>query len=546
MIAPAASGKSFSRTPAWRFCYWGGIAALFAFAAWQRFSLPLDPIADPDTWGYLSPALGKLTGAEFDHTNGRNFIYPGLVFLLLRVFGDFRAITIAQHLLGLLAGGIFLLTWRRVRVFVPSPRIGWAAFDALGFVAAAIYLLASDPTRFEMQLRPEGVCAFLIGINLYAVVQYVAFAFLEKWPKAAVGFGITVVFTSILLASVKPSFWLIAIVDLALVAVFFFSSGGWRQKITLAAGALVSAALLLIPEHFLSRSDEASRTFLPTTLFVVHADLIRDQMAEDLERRANVPYSREWLLRVHEALRDEIAKSHAARERHYSSLGFDPDYLMHNENSIVVQLQREFGDDADRICAFYFFYYVRTWQQRPLAALKKVARQMARFYRPVSPVYNRRKSWPLTDVYERAKISLDIEPCRRIWEKSPAAVEFMRRTETLSQRAPTVKQPKAIRALLALPAITYLPLFLAALVLASIVLLQAEWRKRLGWLGALVLLAYSFNLAACLEVAVINSLQVGRYITVQLPFAIFAQFLALWFVLEYVFEKRAGKRSSGR
>jgi len=54
---------------------------LFACAAWKRFALPLDPIADPDTWGYLSPALRKLIGAEFGHTSGRNFIYPGFLFL---------------------------------------------------------------------------------------------------------------------------------------------------------------------------------------------------------------------------------------------------------------------------------------------------------------------------------------------------------------------------------------------------------------------------------------------------------------------------------
>jgi len=34
---------------------------------------------------------------------------------------------------------------------------------------------------------------------------------------------------------------------------------------------------------------------LPTQLFVIHANLIRDQMADDIERRAKVPYPQEWL-----------------------------------------------------------------------------------------------------------------------------------------------------------------------------------------------------------------------------------------------------------
>jgi hypothetical protein len=114
------------------------LGLVFAGAAWQRFSRPLDPIADPDTWGYLSPALRKLTGAEFGHTNGRNFLYPGFLYLVLAAFGDFRAIGVVQHLLGLAAGGIFLVTWRRVRVFVPNSLLNPATYYLIGLIGAAI------------------------------------------------------------------------------------------------------------------------------------------------------------------------------------------------------------------------------------------------------------------------------------------------------------------------------------------------------------------------------------------------------------------------
>src|SRR5207249_7289152 len=77
--------------PVGQLAYWSAVAVIFVWAAWLRFRLPLDPIADHGTWGYLSPALRKLTGAEFGHTYGRNFIYPGFIYLLLLGFGDFRA-----------------------------------------------------------------------------------------------------------------------------------------------------------------------------------------------------------------------------------------------------------------------------------------------------------------------------------------------------------------------------------------------------------------------------------------------------------------------
>src|SRR5438270_13394956 len=102
----------------WQFCYGSGAVILFGLAAWRRFTLPLDRIADPDTWGYRSPALRKLTGAPFGHTSGRKFIYPGFVYLLLHLFRVFRAITAAQHVLGLVGVWMLSRTWHRAGTFL--------------------------------------------------------------------------------------------------------------------------------------------------------------------------------------------------------------------------------------------------------------------------------------------------------------------------------------------------------------------------------------------------------------------------------------------
>ena len=203
MIAQFASRQSSRlRTNSfWRICYWIALVFVFAWAVWQRFTLPLDPIADPDTWGYLSPALRKLTGAEFGHSQARNFLYPGFLYFVLRGFGDFRAIAIVQHLLGMAAGGFLLLTWRRLRAFVPNPLVNPSLYDALGLVGTAIYLLASDTTRIETQLRPEGVCAFLISINLYFAVQFISYSFLLHRRAGAVVCASATVLPSLLLAS---------------------------------------------------------------------------------------------------------------------------------------------------------------------------------------------------------------------------------------------------------------------------------------------------------------------------------------------------------
>ena len=63
----------------------GGIAA---FGAFYRFGLSQVPFLDGDTWGYLNPALSKLTGGEFRHFYARDSSYPGWILTLLQWPGD--------------------------------------------------------------------------------------------------------------------------------------------------------------------------------------------------------------------------------------------------------------------------------------------------------------------------------------------------------------------------------------------------------------------------------------------------------------------------
>jgi hypothetical protein len=510
--------------------YWSALVVIFAWAAWLRFRLPLDPIAVPD---YVMPALRKLTGAEFAGIHlGRTIIYPGFVYLLVRAFGDFRAITVTQHILGMLAGGMFLLTWRRIHDFIPSARLPHSVYRCLGLFAVAIYMFSREPLYFEMSIRPEGICGFLISINIFFVIQFAACCFLEARRTAAVIYGIGVLFSSILLASVKPSFWLTAIVALLPVGIFFFRQGWFSQKIVLAGGAAVSAALLLLPGHVLIHKNKVHECFLPAELFVIHANLIRDQMAADLEPGAKTPYPREWLGHVQAALKAEIVKSITKGLVHFPTLGFDPDYLMFNRTSIESQLRKEFSNNSSALCAFYWFYYWRIWWQRPLLVIKKIAREMAIFYGPTCPAYRLSKSRPLGKEYGVSVTSFRSTSHPETWTAYPPAVDFIRRAELLARSAPVAEQLAYVRRPLGILAATYLPLLLIALTLSTLVLSRERHRKRLGWFAALVLFVYSYNLANCLEVAVVHSLQNPRYATVQMYFALLAQFLAILLILE--------------
>ena len=514
----------------WEFCYWSGVVILFGLAAWKRFTLPLDPIADPDTWGYLSPALRKLTGAPFGHTSGRNFIYPGVLYLLLKVFRDFRAITAAQHVLGVVAGAMLLLTWHRARVFLAHPRLSRGFYRAIGLTAAAMFLVASEPAHFEMQLRPEGLCAFLFSVNLYVLAQFTVCCVIEHRRVATAVYGIAGVLSSALLGSVKPSFMLVSFLVLLPIGMLFFQRDQLWQKVLIAVGGTASVLLLWLPEHLLSRNDRISQTFLPTILFMIHADLIRDQMTDDLERNATLPYASEWLRRVRTELSAELSKS----GNHYKTLGFDPDYLMYNQTAIAAQLRNKFGNDVAALCGFYRFYYLRIWQYRPVRVLEKIGRQLAIFYGPKCGAYKSRNVVSLADEYRRGVASLSSESYRKTWTAYPPALQFMDRTQLLAESGRVLRQPACIGKLLNILAATYLPLLLITLGLGVTLLFHESHRGRFGCLTASVLFVYTYNFASCLEVATIHSLEIPRYMTVQMYVTILAQFLAVWLIFEVV------------
>ena len=163
---------------------------------------------------------------------------------------------------------------------------------------------------------------------------------------------------------------------------------------------------------------------------------------------------------------------------------------------------------------------------------------MAIFYSPMCPGYSRGKSMSLAIWYRDATRNLQVESYPEVWTKYPPAVEFTRRSEVLALTAGAIQQRAAMRILLSLVAGAYLPLFLSNLVLSAALLFRPADRRRLGWFAVLVLFVYSYNAASCLAVAVVNSLDVPRYNTIQIFFTILAQFLALWFLCEVSLLKR--------
>src|ERR1700756_284485 len=143
-----------------RLGYIGLTLLLFGAALLFRFELPLQPFIDSDVGGYLEPALRQLTHGHFLQVEGRNFVYPGFIYLVLRVFPDFRAAAITQHLLGLAAGGLLLACWNCARTLIKRAIVPAGLYRLFGLPVAALFLFNTSVVRLEHLIRPEAIFPF--------------------------------------------------------------------------------------------------------------------------------------------------------------------------------------------------------------------------------------------------------------------------------------------------------------------------------------------------------------------------------------------------
>src|SRR5205809_2136263 len=311
---------------AWSLVYYIALALIVLLAAYERFHLPPPPLADPDSWGYLGPAVLKLGGEGFQHTYSRNFLYPGFLLLILGLTNNFGAITIIQHLLGLGTGGLMIGCWAKTRRFVRhiSPRM----HDALGLAVGAIYLLSRQPIEYEHLLRPQAITPFFAILNILLTLHFFDMRRREgpSWSGAII--AALVLVSSILLVTLRASFALtILFSGLPVLIALFDRRETWPRRAVVILVPLITAAVVLRTEQILAKSDPQAKWWLPTTLFTIHANLIAQQMDEDIARGDCGRHGCEWLHEVSASLHKEIEKSRHL-PKFWRSLRFDPDYLM--------------------------------------------------------------------------------------------------------------------------------------------------------------------------------------------------------------------------
>lgn len=524
-----------SRVLSWRAFYWSVVVVLFAIGIFLRFHMAQQPFADPDTWGYLKPSLTKLNGGEFEHVNRRAFPYPGLLYLILASFRDFRAVSIIQHFLGLAAGGLLLACWMRARLlFSQTLRMPVRVYDGIGLLLLGIYLFNDFQILFEQQLRPEAVFAFFGMLTIWLGMEFMIRVWRRPAPLLAAALGGATLFSAMLLNLLKPSFGLAALFMCLPVLVSIVRAPACRVLLAGGAFAGFAASVLLLwwPEHVLKRSDPATDRFLPATLFVIHGNLIYEQIGEDLEAHLPIPYPRPWLEQVHTLLGREIAKSRELRPDAYKTLGFDPDYLMFH-GTFCRQMRDDFANDPEGLKRFYFYYYARTAAHHPWQMLRKIVRELGVFYRWKNPSFDYRKKIDLGKLWARNAEIFDEPSKNPDLVGLPLGAAHLEAVTTLEESGQKLSEsPFLLGALNSVLAGLFLPVLLLSLGGSILVLFNPRLRPRLLPLALVCVLLWSYIFANCLEIAVVHSLTIDRYTRILFTFTLLAEVYSLFFIVE--------------
>lgn len=532
MTLPVAPKRAF---PGER-CFWGVycllLAAIVGHAARQRFMLPQTPIVDPDFWGYLNPAFSKLTGGPFQHTYGRNFVYPGFLYLLLRVVGDYRIIGVVQHTLGLLTGVLLAGGWNVLCGCLAGP--GWSRMAArlAGLGLVADFLFSRSPLLFEHTVRPEAVFPFFLALSFLLNLAALHAGYVVRRPRLerwCLGLNFFVIATA---QSLKPSLGFGVLTANGPLAAFLLRGGTpWRLKTGVAGVAIgVTALTLWLPERWWAKSDPLTALFLPETLFVIHAKPIHVQIVDDLRTGRTAPYNPASLARFNTQLEAALETAARPEQSPYRTLGYNPDYLMYVQP--VFRPSFDY-DEQTELTEFCMFYYRRAWVRAPGPMLAKIGAQLAEVYNlrfhPGSK--HRLRNWFTPPPPEKGEsLSNDYRSSLACTADRQAAMlavpgggSYLTFLQSLQDVPAVINEPGWVQAMNALLSRWHLPLLGLTLV-AGAALLGCSWRA-CGPLVAGVWLFWLVNFSMFLTVAIVHSLEPQRYVENQRVCTVFGECL---------------------
>jgi hypothetical protein len=411
----------------------------------------------------------------------------------------------------------------------------------------AVFLFSPQPVQFEFMVRPDVLCPFFAVLDFFLLTRFLLAWKVDRNSRATFIFGAAALFVSLVLPSLKPSFWLTTVLTTVPVwwCIIFERRERWSRRLFMGALPVGAAYLLiLLPEQILLRTDTQSTSFLPESIFSIHALIIREQIAADIATPdSSVPYSTAALRSILDSLDATIASARLHNPTQMSALGYDADWLLYHYPFFTDISQANHWRTAS-LLRFCRYYYQRTWKKQPGAMLRKIGIQLGLFYNLRCPAYCD-NAFHMEKYYRNADGLLREEKEQAILAESPLAIAYRAQVAEVKDRSTLVGIPRMLRRIVNWLGNAYLPLHLAWLAALPWICWSAEYRRRFGLFCVILAIGYAFNFGNNLGIAILHTLQISRYTYIQFGTTLLTEMLTGIFVMDLLVTVRRRLRSQG-
>lgn len=318
---------------------------------------------NPDSYGYVFPAISALSGGPFTLIYGRPFVYPLFVYLVLREFGSVTAIVEFQAVLCFFTAVLTAL--------VPVVALWGRDLNNLqklsrNLLAALLLLLSLSfaPQLFDVHtIMPEALYTFLSS----AVLLLVIVALRLCRPKEVIASCLLGVFVTVANYYVKPH-WGAAMIVSGLFFTSMAVSVSIRRSVAwlVFGGAVGIAASLTWANMYFQ--NYSTQDFGPETLVCNHAPLI----VKSIDKR--LPDADATLRPILETVAKNMREVLSQGPDGWPLLGFNGDKCMYG--GALKPIMDHFSNNTARISTFLSkLFLLAVWDNKIMYS-EKLTKQL--------------------------------------------------------------------------------------------------------------------------------------------------------------------------
>jgi hypothetical protein len=356
------------------------ISAVFIYGIILRLKIPSIPFTGPDSIGYLGVVFNYLDKGTFNQIAERNFPYPAMITFLIAISKDISVIPIAQHILGIIGGLLYLKIMNILKVtFLKLNNTEFFIYKLITVLGLFLLLISPWQITIEHYTHPESVTMPFIMFYIYAGLKL----YLQR--KIAVEsksfnlnnliWSIIFLLTNYMIYIFQPRFTIGALLG-AFVFYYFQSRAALPKKISLIIiPTLFIMAFTNIPIIKNFTYKEAIDCNRSGSLFFYNLNTIIPIIKKDISDSGFQKFDKKILNQIV----TDFNEAKSTENRNLSSgfiktIGYNGDYLMRSYNFILNSFT--FKEASE----FYSYYIDKAFLINPMGLIKKIYLEMIYFY----------------------------------------------------------------------------------------------------------------------------------------------------------------------